>query len=281
MNNTYARYSLFSDVDGTQAGSDGSISPENLAALDRFMEGGGLFGISTGRTLCNMGCVLTGVRTNMVSIMANGGALGHLDTGSYEWVTGLERERLQGELSRLMEEHPSLAMVICTDGPLYLCHPTGHVDPLMVAEKTAFLSVPPSDLPRRPWIKVMFNGPNEELAGVRNRLRAAFAGMPVQLLFSLPTYLELLPEGNSKGKALEVLRGRGALAGRKVIAAGDYYNDYEILLAADVGVCPSNAPEDLRRVAGFTGRSNDESLIAQIVEELIPALEHNNTKQDR
>ena len=172
-------------------------------------------------------------------------------------------------------------MVICTDGPLYLCHPTGHVDPLMVAEKTAFLSVPPSDLPRRPWIKVMFNGPNEELVGVRDRLQAAFAGMPVQLLFSLPTYLELLPEGNSKGKALEVLRGRGALAGRTVIAAGDYYNDYEILLAADVGVCPSNAPEDLRRVAGFTGRSNDESLIAQIVEELIPALERNNTKQDR
>ncbi len=45
----YHNLALFSDLDGTLLDSQRQVSRENRQALEHFIAGGGLFGISTGR----------------------------------------------------------------------------------------------------------------------------------------------------------------------------------------------------------------------------------------
>jgi hypothetical protein len=52
-----------------------------------------------------------------------------------------------------------------------------------------------------------------------------------------------------------------------IVAAGDYNNDIEMLEAADVGICPSNAADDVKRIADVVlDVSCEESAIAAAVE---------------
>lgn len=51
---------LYSDLDGTLLQDDKTVSDENYAALTRFLDGGGSFGIATGRPLPTLPASVTG-----------------------------------------------------------------------------------------------------------------------------------------------------------------------------------------------------------------------------
>lgn len=61
-------------------------------------------------------------------------------------------------------------------------------------------------------------------------------------------YYEILPQNISKGTALEELRKACGMEDFTFVAAGDYNNDIELLQAADVAYCPSNAAEEVKRL---------------------------------
>ena len=67
----YTQFALFSDLDGTLFGPNRQVSPENLAALAQFRAGGGLFGVSTGRSPVNLRDMLPPGITNTWSVVLN------------------------------------------------------------------------------------------------------------------------------------------------------------------------------------------------------------------
>ena len=71
---TYDKIALFTDLDGTLLNSKREVSPENLAALHRFVSDGGAFGISTGRAPSNALDVLPPLPINTWSVFLNGAA---------------------------------------------------------------------------------------------------------------------------------------------------------------------------------------------------------------
>ena len=88
-------------------------------------------------------------------------------------------------------------------------------------------------------------------------------------------YVDALTSVKNKGAfstAIDALRKDPALAGRTFIAVGDYWNDYEMLLAADVAVAPENAIDEIKAVCQYVTVSNNDHAIARIIDELIPAL---------
>lgn len=54
----------------------------------------------------------------------------------------------------------------------------------------------------------------------------------------------------------------------KVYAVGDYDNDISMIKAADVGVCPSNALDEVKKVADLCLCSNEEGVIADLIEHI-------------
>ena len=77
----YESYTIISDLDGTIIPHGGCVSEANKRAIAAFIEGGGHFGIATGRTPEAAAGYLTDVAITAPSIFFNGSML-------YDWQAG-------------------------------------------------------------------------------------------------------------------------------------------------------------------------------------------------
>ncbi|MCJ2015129.1 HAD-IIB family hydrolase [Methylobacterium sp. J-076] len=82
-------------------------------------------------------------------------------------------------------------------------------------------------------------------AAVRVRERLADAGLPARVIHSHGRYLDVLPEGASKGTAVDHVRARYGLPERAVFVAGDSGNDVEMLRARVQAIIVANYSDDL------------------------------------
>ena len=75
-------------------------------------------------------------------------------------------------------------------------------------------------------------------------------------------WMDINPEGVSKGSALELLRRRMEVEPMHTVAVGDQRNDLEMLQWAARGVAMGNAPEEVKAVADeVTGHVDDDGLV--------------------
>jgi len=82
--------------------------------------------------------------------------------------------------------------------------------------------------------------------------------------------LDLLPQGVTKGRALERLAARLGVSPRETMAIGDNWNDVGMFEWAGQAVVMANAPADLRTLAKMRGwkqaPSNDQDGVARVLE---------------
>lgn len=96
--------------------------------------------------------------------------------------------------------------------------------------------------------------------------RAGMHGMTYAVGWS--AWLDINPEGVSKGSALEQVRRRLGVEPEHTVACGDQRNDLEMLHWAAWGVAMGNAPDEVKTIADeVTGHVDDDGL-ASIVEAL-------------
>ena len=75
-------------------------------------------------------------------------------------------------------------------------------------------------------------------------------------------WMDINPEGVSKGAALEAIRRRLGVEPMHTIAVGDQRNDLEMLQWAARGVAMGNAPDEVKAVADeVTGHVDDDGLV--------------------
>ena len=81
-------------------------------------------------------------------------------------------------------------------------------------------------------------------------------------------YLEVLPEGVSKGAALGCLVAAVGPAGRRSIAIGDNWNNLEMIEAAGLGVAMGHAPGVRARADHVWARADEEG-VRQVIERFL------------
>ena len=89
------------------------------------------------------------------------------------------------------------------------------------------------------------------------------------ITYSKRNYLEILPAKVNKAKAVAALSQFLCVDLSEVAAIGDGLNDLEMLSEAGYAVAMGNASDELKAVADLVVRSNDESGVAQAVEEIL------------
>ncbi len=85
-------------------------------------------------------------------------------------------------------------------------------------------------------------------------------------------WLDINPEGVSKGSALEQLRRRLRVEPCDTVAVGDQRNDIEMLQWAARGVAMGNAPEEVQAVADEVTGSVEEAGLAAVLESLLDSM---------
>ena len=86
-------------------------------------------------------------------------------------------------------------------------------------------------------------------------------------------YLEIMPQGVTKGTALAWLSSHLGLSMENVVAVGDNLNDTAMVTAAGLGVAMGNGHTDLKKIAGHITLTNDEDGVAAVIRDFILAPE--------
>ena len=104
--------------------------------------------------------------------------------------------------------------------------------------------------------KLLCNGAPKQIMTLQNDAAKQFP----QLNFarSGPTYLEVMPKGSSKGKAVEVLQTYYGIDRQAAVACGDSFVDLEMIRYAGLGIAMGNSPDPVKEAADRVTASNDE-----------------------
>lgn len=116
--------------------------------------------------------------------------------------------------------------------------------------------------------KILLGGEPEELKEVEKILVAKFGG-EVDIYFSAPWFLEVMPKGINKGKGVEAVCRDMGINLSEVIAFGDNYNDVPMLKMAGIGVAMGNSDGEIKREADYVTDSCDEDGIAKALDSLL------------
>ncbi|MGN7247801.1 HAD family hydrolase [Janibacter anophelis] len=251
------------DVDGTILTHDGQLRPATREAVRAVADAGHHVVISTGRSAVATVPVLEMLDlTHGWAVCSNGAVTLELtpdETDGYrvaETVTFDPREAL----TLVMDHAPHILVAVEQVGVGFKVvrpYPEG----VLQGEQVV---VPFEELVSGPTTRVTFHDPegaSEDFLELVERI--GLHGVSYAVGYT--AWLDLAPEGVSKGSALELVRRRLAVEPHLTFAAGDQRNDLEMLRWAARGVAMGDAPPEVVAAADEqTGTVHEDGLAAAL-----------------
>lgn len=267
----FSRYLIVSDIDGTYIAPDGSLVPRNLEAIKRFREGGGLFTLSSGRISCTIhpNIPLIPETLNAPAMLSNGALLYDFRTGKYADETFLSEKDCH-EIIAFFEKHSKDAILqLSAREGMFFNGETERIHRYVAPSfpGTIFFA-PAAEWPLSHAYKLVLRETPARVIELRALFQEQFGDRFI-VTTSGSTMMEVQSKDCNKGIGIEKLRRAAKdVRGRIVIACGDFENDIEMLLEADISVCPANACDKVKAIADYQLCSCGEGLIADIIEGL-------------
>lgn len=115
-----------------------------------------------------------------------------------------------------------------------------------------------------PNIEVYFED-KQDVTDALHVLRNMF--QEVRIMHLSDYRLEIVPSDASKLNGLLYLGEQLGIKGNEIVAIGDAVDDIEVLEAVGLGVAMGNAPVEVKRVADWVTRSNNEQGVGYMVKE--------------
>lgn len=260
---------ILSDMDGTLLNSKKQISDTDRETIERFTAMGGKFTVATGRTLQSFEQYRSMIDLPMPVVMYNGGGIYDYANEKmlYSRFLPCNAREIAAELLRLM---PELGGEVLTSDGTYVFSNTDYMQ-----YHTRICGITPEfadidDIPDNGWFKVLFTIAPEEIPNLELLVRHLGYDKEMDFVKSSDIFLEMLPKGSSKGSALNEYRRLEGMEDMTFVAIGDFNNDIEMLKAADIGACPANAEEEVKKSSDIIlEHTNDEGAVAELIEYII------------
>ncbi len=270
---------ILTDLDGTLFNSRGEVSKEDRAAIRAYIAGGGLFAVATGREPRNARRHLPDVPLNGPSVCLNGAAIYDFVRRRYISSIPMDREAARDVLLHCLTlDWPLDLQVYTTDG-IYYASPLEVADPGFLRIHQPTTCLPMAQLLEKTWIKtVLLEREAGALAPMRAYLKEKGYDERLALVegttdvVKVGKYQELLPKDVNKGTGIAAIRQLPVYKGRTLLAVGDYWNDMELLQAADVPCCPENAIDEVKAVCAHILPSHNDAPIAALIRDVLGRL---------
>lgn len=266
---------LLSDMDGTLLNSKKKITDIDRAAINRFIELGGKFTVATGRTIQSFEQYQKMLNLKSPVIMYNGAAIHDYTEDKTLYVHPLPDTARDYAIEILENHSESGGEVVKTRGT-YVFSNTEYQQ-----LHTRICNIIPEymgleEIPEGEWLKVLFSMAPEDVPYMEMFVdKKQYEG--VYFVKSSDMFLEMLPEGVSKGSAVEQYRKLEGFEGFTFVTIGDFDNDIEMIEAADVGACPSNAENTVKAKADvILKHSNDDGAVAELIDYIIERCSKNS-----
>lgn len=265
---------FMTDLDGTLLTDDKRILYKDMAAIERFRRGGGMFTAATGRGYAMARRVaveqLELDKYDMPAVLFNGAVVYDFNKDKFLWrceVGGFAREYIREIVDRFCKTHDIglLGLEVLCEHEVYvpLVNDTErmHLDMESVSPKF----VQSDEIPEGGWLKFLFSGEPDVLDEVeRIARRGDFPD--VQWVRSQPIFFEGLPKGVDKSRGFAELIKLLGEEKRFSVAAGDYLNDEAMIVKADLGAAVGNAHPEVRAAADIVVCDNNSGAISEIID---------------
>ena len=254
---------LVSDFDDTLYDLNMRVPPDNLRALERFVDQGGHFTVATGRAHTTFAPYAHLVPINAPVILSNGSALYDFQHNRMLYQT-LLHEDAPRDLARLCERIPELGFEAYHGEDIYVYRPNWVTDMHMQKVGTSYTICAIEQMPT-PWTKVIVQGEHEPLLRARDWLERACPGR-YEAIFSNHYYLELTQRDSNKGAmAARVARMLG-IAPEDLYCVGDNQNDIPMLAQSAIPFAPANCAREVKDWGARILCHCNEGTIAQVIE---------------
>ena len=264
---------IISDLDGTLIPRGGKISGENRKAIQKFVDGGGLFSIATGRTSEAAAGYVEGLPITAPCIFFNGAML-------YDWqekkvlktlplTAGDEKNLWPAFAAAALKQFPECCLEVYTADNCHIITPEQNDDPRLPHEYYRYAHTDLRELvdtEKTPWLKFFACDKHEHLEEYVALAEEMGVAPLANGFYSEDNYYEFVADGVSKGSLLATIRE--LLPGIEIIAVGDYLNDKEMLANADTSAAPANAHQEIRAAAKLKGPAVEDHLLAWLVDQL-------------
>lgn len=245
-------YKLFiTDLDGSIIDDSEIISPKNLKAIKILRENNIEITIATGRRWASISKIVEPLRLTLPVILYNGAGIYDPLRKSFLYLQYLSKDEVIEALKVIYHYLNFVKLGVYHDDKLY---EDGEALELLRNSKNGI-------------IKIFIEGEKEVLKELKNNLEKGKNYLNV--VFSSYKYLEILPKGASKGRALKKLLKNLDIKLEEVIALGDYDNDEEMLRLSGLGITLKNASERLKRIADYVIDASPSESVHYIIQKVL------------
>ncbi|HHW56435.1 MAG TPA: HAD family phosphatase [Clostridia bacterium] len=259
---------IITDVDGTLVDDKQKILPINYETILQFQNQGGIITLATGRSEISANNFLVKLNINAPAILYNGAAIYDTCTKTFIWEKFLKVEvvRLVMETIKNYHKISPILYPINSKQPI-----TREIDDAildyMKKDNVKCITIDYENIIHIPIRKILLIGTSDLLLSFLENLKIKTGeSYSVNCVKSQENYLEFLPEGVSKGKALNILVKRLGITLDEVIAIGDNLNDLEMIEMAGIGAAVANAHPKLKEKAKYVSSlTNEEGAVAEII----------------
>lgn len=124
--------------------------------------------------------------------------------------------------------------------------------------------------------KMVLVDEHETLETVKKILEEKF-GDELDLYYSAPYFLEIMPKGVDKGTGLSEICKDMEIEPEEAVAVGDNFNDLAMIRAAGMGVAMKNSPPEVKAQANYvTTRDCDHDGLAEVARMIEKDFENDN-----
>lgn len=255
---------LITDLDGTLLPENKILSQGDKDAIRRFRADGGNFTVATGRTVQSAEKYFKELDVSLPVILYNGSLIYDLKNKSSLFTDILPNnaEKIGKELFNFMKDPGG--EVLRLDNIYVVCNNEYEKIHTQICQvEPAYTEL--ENVPKGEWFKILFAAAPEQVDELEEFISQQ--NYPVDFVRSNDIFLEMLPEGSSKGAALKEYLKLMDMENVRVYAAGDYNNDIEMLEAADVGAATANAQQEVKDIADVVLKNtSDQCAIAELIE---------------
>lgn len=258
---------ICTDLDGTLIRNDGTISAENIDAIEYFKREGGIFTFITGRMPFFVSNIYNSVKPNAPIGCINGGGLYDYPRQEYIWTSVVPHE-VVGLIRCIDEKFPLVGIQVNTFYKTYFCKENQTMENFRKNTKLPNLTCHYSEV-KEPMAKIIFGSESdEEILHIKETLLSHPLADKFDFIRSEKVLFEILPKGVGKGTAIKNLVRCLNIDINKTIAIGDYNNDISMFEAAKIGIAVSNACKDALDAADYITVSNEEHAVAKVIHDL-------------
>ena len=261
---------FFTDIDDTLVNTDKSLSDENRAALDRYLEMDHILVISTGRALEGASNLMKDLglygRQNLLISSYNGGLI--FDTFREEilFQRSIPMDLITESFALCRAHHVHIQAY--TGSKVVSESDNHHIRKYLSIQKLGFLLVDDirtSGIGSSPKLLCLDYDDPERLTAFRHVFESEMSEK-LDCFNSNPNLLEIVPKGVNKGAALRMVADHYGVPVENTISAGDAENDLPMIIAAGIGCAMINGSESLKQAADYvTTRDNNHGGVAEIL----------------